>query len=120
MPPSGLDNASEMVPYCLVIGIFPLYDSCALSDSVHGPSQLLRAAAWPIWSRRQFRTLLDELASSERVALASDASLAVAGSKTNARSFASPSPFTSPPTMGVKGSPDCRRPKNVSATSLKV
>jgi hypothetical protein len=38
--------------------------------------------------------------------LLNDVSGAVAGSKTNGRSFRSPSPLTSPPVIGVKNPPD--------------
>src|SRR5665213_1849398 len=107
-----------MDPYCPVNGICLPYLICAFRAVVHGPSQLFRCAAEPNWLVRQSRTLFDDVARSVRVALASDASDIVAGLKMNARSLAKPSPFTSPPTIGVNGRPDCIRPKNVSATPL--
>src|SRR5438067_10615099 len=74
----------------------------AFPVAVHGPSHASRGATRPAHRLRHARTPLGAAASSA----------AIAGSDplgTNARSFATPSPFTSPPTMGANGAPDATR-----------
>ena len=50
------------------------------------------------------------------MALATVVSAVAAGSNTNARSLRAPSPFTSDPTSGVKGTPDVSRAIAVSSS----
>src|SRR5690348_9423441 len=86
------------------------------SDGVHGPRQLLRAATLPICAVRQSRTRDGALARSVCIADATAGSLAVLGSKMNARSLRAPSPLMSPPTIGVNGAPEVRRAFAVSSS----
>src|SRR5690606_41361414 len=73
--------------------------------TVHGPEQLLRPARVPSWLVRQELTRPVELSIRVCIALASDmattCSCGSPGFGRNARSFAIPSPFTSPATRGV-------------------
>jgi hypothetical protein len=41
------------------------------------------------------------------------------GTNTYARSFRSPSPFTSPPTIGVYGVPEVSRPTDVISSAVE-
>jgi hypothetical protein len=83
-----------------------------LNDAVHGPSQLLRAAALFTCRNKQSRDRDDVDANSDRNPCASAGSATRAASNTKARSFARPSPFTSLPTTGVNGSPELAFPNS--------
>src|SRR6476469_8188248 len=103
MPPSGLDRLSPMSTRRLRRRPSPVMPRRVLSDVVHGPSQLMADAGELAWRVRHCRTDDGDDAMSERSPAATVGSDARAGSGMNARSFTSPSPLTSPPTMGVNG-----------------
>src|SRR6266536_3205103 len=87
----------------------------ALNCAVHGPSQLFFAAGLLSCSERQSRERDDVVARSDRKPAASAGSLVSAGSATNARSLARPSPFMSLPTIGVNGRPELVLPYSDTA-----
>src|SRR5437867_6267161 len=87
------------------------------SAGCQGPLQELRPATCPSWRRRQSRTAGGAVASSARIAVATEGSVAVAGSNTNARSLRAPSPLMSEPTSGVNGAPEVSRPKALTPSA---
>src|SRR6266852_722822 len=90
------------------------------NDCVHGPLHPFLGATRPRLATRQPRAVDDPFASSVRNCAARFASLAVAGSGMKARSPLRPSPFISPCTSGVNGSPDCARANIVTVPVFAV
>jgi hypothetical protein len=83
-----LDTEKLTVARCGRRTFIGLNDTLKFALDVHGPRQELRAASAPICRRRQSFAGPEPLSMRERIAPATAGSLAVAGSKTKARSFA--------------------------------
>ena len=66
----------------------------------------MRDATVPVWPRMHDFARSGAVASNRDIPFAKAVSGAEAGSKMNGRSFLNPSPFTSPPTIGVKNPPE--------------
>src|SRR3954469_23563369 len=106
IPASVFRPTTEMVSFRFNPNDVGLMFAWRSKDVDHGTEQLFRDAILPVWFTRHDFARSGADASSRDIPFATAVSGEESGSKMNGRSFLKPSPFTSPPTIGVKNPPD--------------